>query len=574
MIEKSRWIEKFESELERKKVFCLYGSIDDDYFYKESTCDINEFFEKKFGDNKFIFFGTDYFEKMIESEEQQDEENEINSLSDGIFLNTRVDFLKNVQKLENSSEKNIIIKDPRLFFGDSSCYDYSYTLRYFLEYINSEKNDRKIIFICENLGDFPEKLTVNNPYVSTIYIDYPEEDERETYIKDFLKFFYHREKSGQESSFIKEDFNIFLKITGKRKLKEIANIFNKSVRTKTIYDPSKSIKEIVNDYDFGEKKSPWVNLKNSTIKRLETKLKKRVKGQDEAIEFVKKVVYRAKLNLNGVTQPYSTKPTGVMFFTGPSGVGKTELAKALTECIFGDESAFKRFDMSEYKSSESINKLIGSDPGYVGYNEGGQLTNWIMSNPYSVILFDEIDKANVKIWDTFLQILEDGRLTDNKGNTGYFTESIIIFTSNIGNAEFDEQSEKNPRKYYLDALNRYFEKEVGRVEILNRFGNNKVVFNHISEDVFEEIIENKLKMVIENIKKRIKNLELEIENMEEMKQFFLKKLDDSKKFGARLVNTLIETYFINEFSIFFTEKDNKENEIIAFIKDEKVEFRC
>lgn len=571
MIEKSRWIEKFESELERRKVFCLYGSIDDDYFYKESTCNINEFFEKKFGDDLFIFFGTDYFEKIIESEEQQGEEND---LTDGIFLNTRVDFLKNIQKLENLSEKNIIIKDPRLFFGDASCYDYSYTLRYFLEYINSEENDKKIIFISETLGDFPEKLTVNNPYVSTIYIDYPEEDEREAYIKDILNFFSLREKTGEDSNSIKEDFNIFLKITGKRKLKEVSNIFQKAEETKTIFDSEKSIKDIVNDYDFGEKKSPWINLKNSTIKRLEEKLKKRVKGQDEAIEFVKKVIYRAKLNLNGVMQPYSTKPTGVMFFTGPSGVGKTELAKALTECIFGDESAFKRFDMSEYKSAESINKLIGSDPGYVGYNEGGQLTNWIMSNPYSVILFDEIDKANVKIWDTFLQILEDGRLTDSKGNTGYFTESIIIFTSNIGNAEFDEIAEKNPKKHYLDALNKYFEKEVGRVEILNRFGDNKIVFNHISKDVFEEIIETKLEIVIKNMKKRIKNLELEIENIEEMKQFFMRKLETSKKFGARLVNTLIENYFINEFSIFYTEKNDNKNRIIAFVNDEKVEFRC
>ena len=571
MIEKSRWIEKFESELERRKVFCLYGSIDDDYFYKESTYNINEFFEKKFGDDLFIFFGTDYFEKIIESEEQQGEEND---LTDGIFLNTRVDFLKNIQKLENLSEKNIIIKDPRLFFGDASCYDYSYTLRYFLEYINSEENDKKIIFISETLGDFPEKLTVNNPYVSTIYIDYPEEDEREAYIKDILNFFSLREKTGEDSDSIKEDFNIFVKITGKRKLKEISNIFQKAEETKTIFDSEKSIKDIVNEYDFGEKESPWINLKNSTIKRLEEKLKKRVKGQDEAIDFVKKVIYRAKLNLNGVMQPYSTKPTGVMFFTGPSGVGKTELAKALTECIFGDESAFKRFDMSEYKSAESINKLIGSDPGYVGYNEGGQLTNWIMSNPYSVILFDEIDKANVKIWDTFLQILEDGRLTDNKGNTGYFTESIIIFTSNIGNAEFDEIAEKNPKKHYLDALNKYFEKEVGRVEILNRFGDNKIVFNHISEDVFEEIIETKLEIVIKNMKKRIKNLELEIENIEEMKQFFMRKLETSKKFGARLVNTLIENYFINEFSIFYTEKNDNKNKIIAFVNDEKVEFRC
>lgn len=563
-MENSRWIEKFETELNRKKIFCIYGNIEDNFFYEKNIVTLNEYFEEKFSSDSLYFFNKDYFENMIANTEEE-----------GIGVRI-LDFLKAVKKIEDSEEKYIIIKDPKLFFGDyHNAGSRSYPLRYFLEFISTNRN-KKIVFVSEKLGDFPEKLITDNPYTSTVYVDYPEEDERAFYIKECLHFFENRSKTRNEGEIIKEDFDIFVKMTAKRKLKDIKNVMDKAIESNYISRSEKSIKDIVNYYDFGEKESPWSKLDSSSIKRLEKKLKERVKGQDEAIEFVKKVVYRAKLNLNGVMQPYSSKPIGVMFFTGPSGVGKTELAKALTECIFGDESAFKRFDMSEYKSKESIGKLIGSDPGYVGYEEGGQLTNWIMANPYSIILFDEIDKADVKIWDTFLQILEDGRLTDNKGNTGYFNESVIIFTSNIGNAEFEEKEHgNNPKEYYLNALNKYFEEKVGRVEILNRFGENKIVFNHISSDVFEEIIDKKLDLTIKNIEKRIKGIEIILENKDEIKQFFINKLGDSKKFGARLVNSLIENEFINEFSVFYMENINKKNALIeVYIEGEKIKFRC
>lgn len=565
-IENSRWISRFEDDLNKKQIFCLYGNIDDYFFYDRNISSLKDFFKRKFKENILYFFDIEHFENILESlEDTESEENEATG------YNLR-DFLKFVEKIKESSKEYIVIKDPKLFFGDLCSGTTSYSLRYFLENISSKGfEDKKIIFISEELGDFPEKLTVNNPYTTVLYVDYPEEDERREYLKNYPEITKILTDNDNEEA--RENLEIFVKLTTRRKLKDLENILKKSEELKESKE-KKSIKDIINYYDFGKKESPWTKLKKSVIQNLEKKLKERVRGQDEAIDFVKKVVYRANLNLNGIMQKYSTKPMGVMFFTGPSGVGKTELAKALTECIFGDESAFKRFDMSEYKSEESINKLIGSDPGYVGYNEGGQLTNWVMQNPYSVILFDEIDKANVKIWDTFLQILEDGRLTDNKGNTVYFSESIIIFTSNIGNKEYNDEV-TNPKEHYLNALNKYFEEKVGRVEILNRFGENKIVFNHIGEEVFKEIVENKLDLTVRNIERKMPNIKFKFENREEVKELIFSRMGDSKKFGARLVNSLLENLFINEFATFYMEQGITGEELIIIkVEGDKIKFQC
>ncbi|MGK4198696.1 AAA family ATPase [Fusobacterium sp. HC1336] len=565
-IKDSRWISRFEDDLDKKQIFCLYGNIDDYFFYDRNISSLKDFLKKRFKENILYFFDTDHFENILESLENIEEQE-----YEATGYNLR-DFLKFVEKIKKSSKEYIVIKDPKLFFGDLCSGTTSYSLRYFLENISSKGfEDKKIIFISEELGDFPEKLTVNNPYTTVLYVDYPEEDERREYLKNYPEITKILTDNDNEEA--RENLEIFVKLTTRRKLKDLENILKKSEELKES-EEKKSIKDIINYYDFGKKESPWTKLKKSVIQNLEKKLKERVKGQDEAIDFIKKVVYRANLNLNGIMQKYSTKPMGVMFFTGPSGVGKTELAKALTECIFGDESAFKRFDMSEYKSEESINKLIGSDPGYVGYNEGGQLTNWVMQNPYSVILFDEIDKANVKIWDTFLQILEDGRLTDNKGNTVYFSESIIIFTSNIGNKEYNDEV-TNPKEHYLNALNKYFEEKVGRVEILNRFGENKIVFNHIEEEVFKEIVENKLDLTVRNIEKKMPNIKFKFENREEVKELIFSRMGDSKKFGARLVNSLLENLFINEFATFYMEQGITGEELIIIkVEGDKIKFQC
>ena len=162
-------------------------------------------------------------------------------------------------------------------------------------------------------------------------------------------------------------------------------------------------------------------------------LGRRLRGQDEAVERSLDIVVRSVMGLSGAqASEQPSKPRGVLFFAGPTGVGKTELAKALTELIFGDERAYIRFDMSEFAAEHAAERLTGAPPGYLGHDAGGELTNAVRKQPFSLILFDEIEKAHPRVMDKFLQILDDGRLTDGSGSTVYFSEAVIVFTSNLG----------------------------------------------------------------------------------------------------------------------------------------------
>ncbi|MDE6289789.1 MAG: AAA family ATPase, partial [Ureaplasma sp.] len=191
-----------------------------------------------------------------------------------------------------------------------------------------------------------------------------------------------------------------------------------------------------------------------------------------------------------------------MFFAGPTGTGKTELSKSIAEFIFGDEKRIIRFDMSEFNHEHSDQRLIGAPPGYVGYDAGGELTNKVKENPFSVLLFDEIEKAHNKILDKFLQILEDGRLTSSQGEIIDFSQTFIIFTSNIGankanvNSSFDDLE-----KYFVNEVKKYFYEELQRPEILNRFSEKNIVaFNFITDfNIIKEIVESKLNKIIKNL---------------------------------------------------------------------------
>ena len=245
------------------------------------------------------------------------------------------------------------------------------------------------------------------------------------------------------------------------------------------------LKEEVGEEEIAKIVSKWTGipvgrLLEGEVEKLihmEERLRQRVVGQDAALATVANAIRRSR---SGLSDP--NRPIGSFLFLGPTGVGKTELARALAEFLFDDERAIIRLDMSEYMEKHSVARMIGAPPGYVGYEEGGQLTEQVRRRPYSVVLLDEIEKAHPDVFNVLLQILEDGRLTDGKGRTVDFRNTVIIMTSNVGSAAIFELAEKDPKKAREQAMGAL--REIFRPEFLNRI-DDIVMFRPLGKDQIE-----------------------------------------------------------------------------------------
>jgi ATP-dependent Clp protease ATP-binding subunit ClpB len=268
------------------------------------------------------------------------------------------------------------------------------------------------------------------------------------------------------------------------------------------------LKEEVDEEDVAEVVAKWTGVPVSKMLEgemqklvsMEQNLSKRVIGQDEALEAVANAVRRARA---GLQDP--NRPVGSFIFLGPTGVGKTETARALAEFLFDDERAMVRLDMSEYMEKHAVARMIGAPPGYVGYEEGGQLTEAVRRRPYSVVLFDEIEKAHPDVFNVLLQILDDGRLTDSKGRVVDFKNTVLIMTSNLGSREIRaaEGDEKQAREAVLMVLRDHF-----KPEFLNRI-DDIVVFRQLTRDQIAQIIDVQLERLRKNLEERGITIELD-----------------------------------------------------------------
>ncbi len=378
-------------------------------------------------------------------------------------------------------------------------------------------------------------------------------------------------KKEKEAAVTSQDFEKAAKLRDEEKslLKEIGD-------KKSVAKEKSDQKLIVTEEDIATVVAQWTGIpvakiaeeESETLLHLEEELHKRVVGQDEAVTAVAKAVRRARA---GLKDP--KRPIGSFLFLGPTGVGKTELARALASSLFGDESAMIRLDMSEYMEKHTVSRLVGAPPGYVGYEEGGQLTDAVRRKPYSVILLDEVEKAHADFFNILLQVLDDGRLTDSQGRTVDFRNTVIIMTSNLGakalhknspelgflaakkaDSNIDENKGidfKEAKKSVMDAVKRHF-----RPEFLNRI-DEMIVFHPLTEEDLKEIVT----ILMSDVTKRLEERDLHLEITPEAMKLLVKEGSDFTM-GARPLKRAIQRLIEDPVSDLILKGDAKEGKII------------
>jgi hypothetical protein len=358
-----------------------------------------------------------------------------------------------------------------------------------------------ILLLVEDLRNLEGALYGNNnPHVVPIHVGLPNETVRET----MLRSVFFPDKSRPPATPDEDALRRLALLTDGMPLWEVAALQRTSVQ-KGI--PLADARRLVLVHRHGEKVDPWRRLDRARVRAARNALEANVFGQPEATKAVADLLATAVVGVDygSTASTINRRPRGVFFFVGPTGVGKTELARSLASLIFGDDNAdaFHRFDMSEYMHDHQVDRLTGSPPGYVGHGSGGELTNFVHDHPYSLLLFDEVEKAHERILDVFLQVLDAGRLTDGQGRTVHFADSVVVFTSNKGSEGLESTwSYEQIRDHFRRAVKTWCT-EIKRPELWSRIGEDAVVvFNVLSPAVTSQIIEKLLGQLRQGTRER------------------------------------------------------------------------
>lgn len=402
-----------------------------------------------------------------------------------------------------------------------------------------------VVWIVEKEGDLPDWFIVGNPRLRHIPVPRPDNRARRALAPALLKPLAGFAQASPES--LKKAQDEFVDSTEGMLLVDVNAI---SVLARVEGVPVDNIADAVRRYKVGVTEDPWLQIGRDKIKNAESFIRQRVKGQPDAVVHMLDIVKRAVTGVGGGRR--GGRPRGVAFLAGPTGVGKTELAKTITSLLFGDESAYIRFDMSEFSAEHADQRLLGAPPGYIGYDAGGELTNAIREKPFSVVLFDEIEKAHPRVLDKFLQILDDGVLTSGRGDRVYFSEALIVFTSNLGIYKMTESGERelnvSPQEPYEavkqkveSEIERHFKFVLNRPEILNRMGENIIVFDFIREDIAGQIFEQMVANTLADMRAQELNVSLAPEAMSNLRALCLADLSN----GGRGIRNQVEAHLLN-----------------------------
>ncbi|MFS8037148.1 AAA family ATPase [Xanthobacter sp. AM11] len=403
-----------------------------------------------------------------------------------------------------------------------------------------------VIWVVDKEGDLPDWLVVDNPRIRHVPVAKPDQHFRRQLASMLLPGLEGARAAGPAE--IDAAMDALVEQTEGLLLVDLSAIIQLG-RSEGL--SLQRVGDAVRRYKVGVTEDPWARIDRDKVRHGADFIRARVKGQDHAVTHVLDIVKRA---VTGVGAPRrGSRPRGVAFLAGPTGVGKTELAKTLTGLLFGDDTAYVRFDMSEFSAEHSDQRLIGAPPGYIGYDVGGELTNAVREKPFCVVLFDEIEKAHPRILDKFLQVLDDGVLTSGRGDRVYFSEAFIVFTSNLGiyrleadgtrvaNVTPDDAFEVVQTKVRAE-IERHFKTALNRPELLNRIGDNVLVFDFVRAEVGAQILAGMVNGILQDVE-ATQHIEVILSDTAQERLSELALADLSN--GGRGIRNKVETHLVN-----------------------------